>query len=127
MDWNGTGMSVMELSHRGKSFVSIAEKAEADLRALLDIPANFKVYFCGGGACLQFTAIPFNLCAAEDSANYVTSGTWSEGALGEGKKYVKAHEVANNKGNKYATIQDPAEWNIDQNAKYFHYCSNETI
>jgi len=101
MDWNGTGMSVMEMSHRGKAFISIAEKAEDDLRALLDIPSNFKVFWAGGGASLQFSAIPYNVCNADDTANFVTTGTWSESILKEAGKFMQTNEVANNKANKY--------------------------
>ena len=129
LDWNGTGVSVMEMSHRGKSFVSIAEKAKADLTTLLKIPDNFTIFFFQGGASLQFSAIPLNLFGDTEGpgANYLTTGTWSQGAIGEAKKYGNITEVANNKEAKYSTVADPADWKIDDKAKYFHYCDNETI
>lgn len=129
LDWNGTGVSVMEMSHRGKSFVSIAEKAKDDLRKLLNIPDNFTIFFFQGGASLQFSAIAFNLFGDKEdaSANYLTTGTWSQGAIAEAKKYGATTEVANNKEAKYSTIADPADWKIDDKATYFHYCDNETI
>ena len=129
MDWNGTGMSVMEMSHRGKHFVSIAEKAKDDLRKLLSIPENYTIFFFQGGASLQFSAIAYNLLGEGEGAkaNYLTTGTWSQGAIAEAKKYGSATEVANNKESKYTTVADPSEWKIDTDAKYFHYCDNETI
>ena len=119
----------MEMSHRGKSFVSIAEKAKADLRTLLSIPDNFEIFFFQGGASLQFSAIPLNLFgdAEGPAANYLTTGTWSQGAINEAKKFGNITEVANNKDVKYTTVAEPADWNINADAKYFHYCDNETI
>jgi phosphoserine aminotransferase len=129
LDWNGTGVSVMEMSHRGKSFVSIAEKAKEDLRKLLDIPDNFTIFFFQGGASLQFSAVAMNLFGDEEGpkANYLTTGTWTQGAIGEAKKYGNINEVANNKELKYTTLAEPADWKIEADAKYFHYCDNETI
>ena len=105
-------MSVMEMSHRGKHFVSIAEKAKDDLRKLLSIPDNYTIFFFQGGASLQFSAIAFNLIGeGEDAkANYLTTGTWSQGAINEVKKYGAATEVANNKESKYTTLAEPADW-----------------
>ena len=129
LDWNGTGVSVMEMSHRGKSFVSIAEKAKADLRKLLDIPDNFTIFFFQGGASLQFSAVPLNLFGNEEGpkANYLTTGTWTQEAIAEARKYGNITEVADNKAIKYTTIADTADWKIEKDAKYFHYCDNETI
>jgi len=118
----------MEMSHRSKSFTSIAEKAKADLKKLLDIPDNYKIFFFQGGASLQFSAICFNLLGDEGKkANYVSTGTWSEGAIKEAKKYCTPTEVTNNKGIKYTDVADTAEWNIDEDATFFHFCDNETI
>ena len=119
----------MEMSHRGKHFVSIAEKAKEDLRKLLNIPDNFTIFFFQGGASLQFSAIPFNLYGSEEgaNANYLTTGTWSQGAINEAKKYGNVTEVANNKESKYTTLAETADWQISADAKYFHYCDNETI
>ena len=122
-------MSVMEMSHRGKAFTTLAEKCRADLKQLLAIPDNFTIFMFQGGASLQFAAICYNLLedGEQQTANYVTTGTWSEGAIKEAKKYCAANEVTNNKPTKYTTVADPETWNIDPNAKFFHFCDNETI
>lgn len=98
MDYNGTGMSVMEMSHRGKAFTTIAEKARADLKQLLAVPDDYTIFMFQGGASLQFSAICYNLLSdgEQQSANYLTTGTWSQGAIKEAKKYCAANEVANN-------------------------------
>lgn len=128
MDWHGTGLSVMEMSHRGKYFVEIAETTKRDLRKLLSIPDDFTIFMFQGGASQQFSAIPQNLTAdSEASANYLTTGTWSETAIDEANKFLKTTEVANNKSSKYCTVAEPSEWTFDKDAKYFHYCDNETI
>src|SRR3954449_8281838 len=87
MDWHGTGMSIMEMSHRGKEFISVAEEAEADLRQLLSIPANYKVLFLQGGATLQFAQVPMNLLHGKGKADYVVTGEWSKKAVKEAKNY----------------------------------------
>jgi len=117
----------MEMSHRGKPFTSITEKAEEDIRALLEIPDNFKVFWFQGGASMQFSAVCNNLLEEGESANFLTTGSWSEAMIKEAKKYCVTNEVAKNKHLKYATVPDTSEWKIDQNAKIFHYCKNETI
>jgi len=94
LDWNGSGMSVMEMSHRGKDYMSIAEKAEADLRALMAIPANYKVLFLQGGASAQFSMIPMNLLAGKKSADYVNTGAWSKKAISEAKKFCTVKVAA---------------------------------
>ena len=94
LDWRGSGMSVMEMSHRGKEFVSIAEQAEADLRELLAVPANYKVLFLQGGAALQFAAIPMNLLRGKKSADYVNTGEWSKKAIKEAKRYGAVNVAA---------------------------------
>ena len=129
MDYNGTGMSVMEMSHRGKAFTTIAEKARSDLKQLLAVPDDYTIFMFQGGASLQFSAICFNLLSdgEQQSANYLTTGTWSQGAIAEAKKYCAPNEVANNKASGYTTIAEPADWNVNQEAKFFHYCDNETI
>lgn len=129
LDWNGTGISVMEMSHKGKHMVSIADNAEANLRKLLNIPENFKVFFFQGGATLQFSTILYNLLGTEEgaTANYLQSGTWSEGAFKEAKKLCKPNQVAENKSLKYAGLAEESDWNIKDGAKFFHYCDNETI
>jgi phosphoserine aminotransferase len=117
----------MEMSHRSKDFISIAEQAERDLRDLLSIPNNFKVFFFQGGASNQFTAIPFNLLRDKTKANYFTTGAWSKSCIDEAKKFCTANEVWPDSKNKFTTIPDPSTWNIDNEGAYFHYCDNETI
>ena len=125
--WKGCGMSVMELSHRGKEFMSIAERAEADLRRLLDIPAGYRVLFLQGGATAQFGAIPFNLARPDDKADYVVTGSWSKKALAEGRRFLQAQVAADAADNRYTAIPDPAGWQLSPDAAYLHYTPNETI
>jgi len=127
LSWHNTGVSVMEMSHRSKEFIQIVNQAEKDLRDLLSIPENFKVFFFQGGASLQFSAIPMNLLRDKTKANYLTTGAWSEAAIKEAKKFAQCNEVWPDSKSKYNTIPDPSTWNIDQEAAYFHYCENETI
>lgn len=127
LDWRATGMSVMEMSHRGKDYVGIAEQTEADLRELLAIPENYKVLFLPGGATGQFAAIPMNLLRGKVKACYVCTGLWSEKAIAEAKLYSEVSVAANSKDQNYATIPPRGEWKIDSDAAYLHYTSNETI
>ncbi|GAX77549.1 hypothetical protein CEUSTIGMA_g4993.t1 [Chlamydomonas eustigma] len=124
LNWQGSGMSIMEMSHRGKEFDGIAKKAEADLRTLLNIPANYKVLFLQGGASTQFAALPLNLASQEDVTDYVVTGAWSKKAYEEAQKYSKANLSA--KGDN-KSIPSPSTWKISKDAKYVHYCDNETI
>lgn len=130
LNWHGTGMSVMEMSHRSDEFVAIAKKAEADLRKLMSIPDNYKVLFLQGGASLQFSTIPLNLL--KGTADYLDTGIWSKKAIDEAKRYEQAglgkiNLVASAKANNYTTIPDFKDWQRSENADYFHYCPNETI
>lgn len=127
LNWRGCGMSVAEMSHRGKEFKSIIEKAEADLRSLLRIPADYDVLFLQGGATSQFAAIPLNLCAAGDSADFVVTGSWGDKAFKEAAKYCDAKVIWSGKSEKYTKI--PAFDALDQtpDAKYLHICANETV
>jgi len=129
VDYKGTGMSVMEMSHRSKSFTTIAEKCRSDLKELLSIPDNYTTFMFQGGASLQFAAVCYNLLedGEKQSANYLTTGTWSQGAIKEAKKYCNPNEVANNTASGYTTVAEPADWNVAEGAKFFHYCDNETI
>ncbi|CAI5490117.1 unnamed protein product [Closterium sp. Naga37s-1] len=127
VDWNGSGMSVMEMSHRGKEYLSIIRKAEADLRALLAIPDSYAVLFLQGGASSQFSAIPLNLCTPDDTADYVVTGSWGDKAYKEAGKYCKTNLAATGKPGKYTDIPPPSEWKLTKGAKYVHICSNETI
>jgi phosphoserine aminotransferase len=127
VDWHGSGMSVMEMSHRGKEFMGIAAEAEADLRELMGIPANYKVLFLQGGASSQFAMIPMNLLRGKTGADYLNTGEWSKKAIKEAKQYCKVNVVASSedKNFSYAPTQD--QWKLDPNAAYVHYTSNETI
>ncbi len=126
LDWRGTGMSVMEMSHRGKAFVSIAEAAEADLRELLAIPSNYKVLFLQGGATAQFAGIPLNLTSADSVVDYVNTGAWSKKAIGEARHYAKVNVVAD-AGEPYTSIPPVSQWKLTPEAAYVHYTPNETI
>jgi len=127
VDWHGSGMSVMEMSHRGKEFMGIAAEAEADLRELMGIPANYKVLFLQGGASSQFAMVPMNLLRGKTSADYLNTGEWSKKAIKEAKKYGTVNVVASSedKNFSYAPTQD--QWKLDPNAAYVHYTPNETI
>jgi phosphoserine aminotransferase len=125
LDWHGTGMSVMEMSHRGKEFVSIAEEAERDLRELLAIPANYKVLFLQGGATLQFAQVPMNLLHGKGKADYVVTGEWSKKAIKEAKNYCDAAVAASSEDKNFTYA--PKQWKVRPDAAYVHYCSNETI
>lgn len=127
LDWNGTGMSVMEMSHRSKAFVSIAEKAEADLRKLMAIPDNYKVLFLQGGATSQFSMVPLNLLRGKTSADYLNTGHWSAKAIAEGKRFCKVNIVADTKDSNYTTLPDSSELSFSKDAAYVHYTPNETI
>jgi len=127
LDWRGSGMSVMEMSHRGKEFIAIAEQAEADLRTLLGIPANYKVLFLQGGATGQFAAVPLNLLRGNSKADYLNTGNWSKKAIGEAKRHCQVNVVASSEDSRFSTIPPRASWNCDPDAAYFHYTPNETI
>ena len=127
LDWNGSGMSVMEMSHRGKDYMSIAEKAEADLRALMAIPANYKVLFLQGGASPQFSMIPMNLLAGKKSADYINTGAWSKKAISEAKKFCTPKIAATTEADKFMRAPAAAELKLDADAAYVHYTPNETI
>lgn len=125
LNWQGSGMSVMEMSHRGKDFVSIAEKAEADLRDLMAIPANYKVLFMQGGATGQFAAIPMNILGDKKTADYVCTGSWSKKAISQAKAYCEVNVVAQPES--FTTVPAQSEWKTNPDAAYIHTCHNETI
>ena len=127
LDWHGSGMSVMEMSHRGKEFMSIAAKTEADFRELAGIPDNYKVLFLSGGASSQFAMAPMNLLRGKKSANYVNTGEWSKKAIKEAKKYCDVNVVASSEDANFTYIPPQDTWKIDPNAAYLHYTPNETI
>ena len=127
VDWHGQGMSVMEMSHRGKTFVGIAQQAEADLRELLAIPASYKVLFLQAGATAQFAAVPYNLTVSSSVADYVNTGAWSKKAIGEAGRYCKVNVAADAAAANYSTVPARAEWQLTPGAAYVHYTPNETI
>jgi len=126
-DWQGSGMSVMEVSHRSKAFVRVAEQAESDVRELLAIPATYKVLFLQGGATGQFAAIPMNLAAPEATVDYINTGSWSKKAIGEARRYCARVNVAADPGGSYNSVPDEAQWKRSPDAAYLHYTPNETI
>ena len=125
LDWHGSGTGVMEMSHRGKEFMSIAAEAERDLRELLAIPSSYKVLFLQGGATLQFAQVPMNLLRGKGSADYVVTGEWSKKAVKEAKNYCDV-AIAASSEDKHFTYA-PKTWTVRPGAAYVHYCSNETI
>ncbi|OFZ84646.1 MAG: phosphoserine transaminase [Betaproteobacteria bacterium RBG_16_66_20] len=125
LDWRGTGMCVMEMSHRGREFMSIAAEAEKDLRDLLAIPPGYKVLFLQGGATLQFAQIPMNLLAGKGKADYVVTGEWSKKAVKEAQAYCDVHIAASSEDKAFTYA--PSQWNVRPDTAYVHYCSNETI
>ena len=127
LDWHGSGMSVMEMSHRGKEFISIAGKAEADLRELLNIPSNYKVLFLQGGATAQFAVVPLNLLRGKKGADYINTGEWSKKTIKEAKKFCSVNVAATAEASNFTTIPAKKEWKLDANAAYVHYTANETI
>lgn len=127
LDWNGSGMSVMEMSHRGKQFVGIAEKAEADLRELLSIPKNYKVLFLQGGASLQFGMIPMNLLGTNNKADYINTGQWSQKAIADAKRLGDVHVAASSEATKFCSVPPQATWTLRPEAAYVHIVTNETI
>ncbi len=126
-DWRGCGMSVMELSHRSKEFVGIAEQAEADLRELLQIPDGYKVLFVQGGATTQFGAVALNLSSRESAADYLLTGSWSKKALAEAQRFCDARAAASSAEGGFTEIPDPSAWELRADAAYLHYTPNETI
>jgi phosphoserine aminotransferase len=127
LDWNGSGMSVMEMSHRSKEYVSIAEQTEADLREILAIPDNYKVLFLQGGASSQFAMVPMNLLGDANQADYFRTGIWSKKAIAEAKRYCDVNIVTDSEANNFTDIADSNTWNLSSDAAYVHYTPNETI
>ena len=126
-DCRGTGMSVMEMSHRSSDFMAMAEKSEADLRKLLEIPKNYSVLFVQGGATTQFAAVPLNLAEKNDTADYVVTGHWSQKAVKEAGRFVDLNLAADASANGFTDVPDEAEWARSKDAAYLHYTPNETI
>jgi len=127
VNWQNAGMSVMEMSHRGKEFVAIAAQAEEDLRKLLGIPANYKVLFLQGGATMHFAGVPMNILGAAKSADYVNTGEWSKKAMAEAKKFCAVNVVASSEDRNFTYVPKQATWKLSRDAAYVHVCTNETI
>ena len=126
-DWHGAGASIMEMSHRGKEFVSVHAEAERDVRDLLGVPETYKVLFLQGGATGQFAAIPMNLLRGKNKADYILTGAWGKKAIGEAKKYCEVNVAASSEGEKFTTIPPFDHWALNTDAAYVHYTPNETI
>jgi len=128
VNWHGLGTSVMEISHRSKEFIAVAQEAEQDLRDLLSIPANYKVLFCHGGARAQFAALPLNLLGDKDQADYINAGYWAQSAIKEAHKYCTPNDIdVLTLVDGLLAVKPMAEWPLNDDAAYVHYCPNETI
>ena len=127
LDWQGSGMSVMEISHRSRDFLAVASEAEANLRELLAVPKNYRVLFLQGGATLQFAAIPLNLAPPGASVDYVNTGAWSKKAIAEAKRHARVNVIADAAASDYFAIPPEATWKPNPGAAYLHYTPNETI
>jgi phosphoserine aminotransferase len=127
LDWGGTGASVMELSHRGRDFMALAEELEQDLRDLMGIPENYRVLFLQGGATQHFAQIPMNFASPERTADYVVTGAWGEKAVREARSYVRVRVAATSHASHYTEIPPRESWDLDPQACYVHYTPNETI
>ncbi len=127
LDWHGNGLSVMEMSHRGKAFVGIAEQAEADLRELLGVPDGYKVLFLQGGATGQFSAAPLNLLRDRAGADYLNTGSWSKKAIAEAKRYCTVSVAGSSEAQNFMSVPMQADLQLDPGAAYVHYTPNETI
>jgi len=127
LDWHGSGMSVMEMSHRGEEFTFIREQAEADLRQLLAVPMNYRVLFMQGGAIAQNAIVPMNLLRGRNVADYVNTGEWSKKSIREAKKYCTVNIVASGEDRGYTYIPAADAWKLSGDAAYVHICTNETI
>jgi len=127
LDWHGSGMSVMEMSHRGKEFIAIHAEAETLLRKLLAVPANYKVLFMQGGAIGENAIVPMNLLRGKAGADYIDTGEWSKKSIKEAQKYCKVNVAASAKDGGYTRVPPRETWKLDPNAAYVHICANETI
>jgi phosphoserine aminotransferase len=126
-DWQGTGMSVMEVSHRSKEFVDLAARCESNLRELLAIPDDYSVIWTQGGATLQMAMVPLNLAAPGETVDYVQTGSWGKKAIGEAKKFCSVNVAADSSDKNFTYIPDESTWQRSDNAAYLHITSNETI
>lgn len=127
LDWHGTGISVIEMSHRSKQFASIVEESEADLRELLNVPATHRVLFLQGGASSQFAMVPMNLLGEHATADYIHTGIWSGKAVTEAQRFGKVNIAASSETDKFLTIPERASWKLSDQSAYVYYTDNETI
>jgi phosphoserine aminotransferase len=127
LDWHGSGMSVMEMSHRGKEFISIYEQTVADLRELLAVPANYKITFLQGGGLGENAIVPMNMLRGKSSIDMVVTGEWSKKSAEEAKKFATVNLAASSENTGFTSIPDRASWRLNQDAAYVHLCMNETI
>ncbi len=127
LDWHGSGMSVMEMSHRGKEFIEIYDKAQADLRSLMAIPSNYRILFLQGGAVAENAIIPMNLLAGRSAADYVNTGEWSKKSIKEAKKYCNVNVAASSEDRSFTYVPAQETWKLSREAAYVHVCTNETI
>ena len=127
LDWHGSGMSVMEMSHRGKEFIAIHAEAEALLRELMAIPAGYKVLFMQGGAIGENAIVPMNMLRGKTSADYIHTGEWSKKSIAEAKKYARVNVAASGEAGRFTSIPARETWRLDPDAAYVHICANETI
>ena len=127
LDWNGTGMSTMEMSHRGKEYMSIAEKAMTDLRDVMSIPDTHEILFLQGGASSQFAMVPMNLLRGKKSADYINTGAWSKKAIAEAKKYCDVNIAATTEDSNFSCAPAQSDLKLNPDAAYVHYTPNETI
>jgi len=127
LDWQDSGMSIMEMSHRGKQFMSVYEQAESTLRRLMSIPDNYKVLFLQGGASSQFAMVPMNLLRGKTTAAYINTGAWSKKAIAEAKRYATVHIAASTEDSKFCKAPGADEIDLPADAAYLHYAPNETI
>ena len=127
LDWHGSGMGVMEMSHRGKEFIAIHAEAEADLRELMSIPKNYKVLFLQGGAIAENAIVPMNMLRGHKVADYVNTGEWSKKSIKEAKKYCTVNVAASSEDRNFAYVPAFNTWKLSKDAAYVHICSNETI
>jgi phosphoserine aminotransferase len=126
LDWHGSGMGVMEMSHRGKEFISIYEKTQADLRELLAVPEHFKILFMQGGGLAENAIVPLNLSLG-GSVDFVITGSWSQKSHNEARKYATVNIAASSEADSFTSLSNPASWQLNKDASYLHICSNETI
>jgi len=127
LDWQGSGMGVMEMSHRGKHFMAIHAEAQALLRELLGVPANYKTLFMQGGGLAENAIVPMNMLRGKASADFIETGTWSSKSIAEARRYGGVNVAASAKASGFTTIPPRDTWQLDPNAAYVHICSNETI